>query len=81
MRKHKSLSSPTHSSSTVEEIVNESADDDARACELLVGSSLAKSTPTCMRGLCEIELPVMTFRTQKNLGRRFIGCSKYKVRI
>jgi hypothetical protein len=81
MRKHKSLLSPAHSSSTMEEIASEFADDDARACGLSVGSSLVKSTLACMRRLCGIESPMMTSRTQKNLDRRFIGCGKYKVQI
>jgi hypothetical protein len=79
MRKHKTFSSPAHSSSTMEKIASEFIDDDVRACGLSVGSSSAKSTTACTKCICIIELPVMTSRTQKNLDRRFIGCSKYKV--
>ncbi|XP_059452989.1 uncharacterized protein LOC132183647 [Corylus avellana] len=62
-------------SSTMEKFAGE---DDANGCVLSVGSSPAKSTSTCTKCLCGIESPVMTSRTQKNLGRRFIGCGKYK---
>jgi hypothetical protein len=65
----------------MEEIAREFADDDVRASGLSVGSSSAKSTPVCTRCLCGIESPVKTSRMQKNLGRRFIGCGKYKVQI
>jgi hypothetical protein len=65
----------------MKEIASEFANDDVRASGLLVGSSLAKSTPVRTRCLCGIESPVRTSRTQKNLSRRFIGCGKYKVRI
>jgi hypothetical protein len=59
---------------TTSEFVN----DDVRACEVSVESLSVKSTTTCTKCLCGIELPVMTSRTQKNLGRRFIRCGKYK---
>ena len=65
----------------MEEIASEFADDGVRACGLSVGSSSAKSTLARTRCLCGIESLVMISCTQKNLGRRFIGCGKYKVQI
>ena len=65
----------------MEKTASEFTDDDVRACGVSVGSSLAKSTTACTKCLCGIESPVMTSCMQKNLGRRLIGCGKYKVRI
>jgi hypothetical protein len=65
----------------MEEIACEFADDDVRASGLSVGSSSANSSPVRTRCHCGIESPVRTSRTQKNRGRRFIGCGKFKVRI
>jgi hypothetical protein len=65
----------------MEKIVGEFVDDDVRSCGVLVGSSSVMSTSACTKCLCGIESSMMTSCTQKNFGRRFIGCSKYKVRI
>jgi hypothetical protein len=62
----------------MQKTTSEFANDDVRACEVSVESSSVKSTTTCTKCLCGIESPVMTSRTQKNLGRRFIRCGKYK---
>jgi hypothetical protein len=67
--------------SALEKITSEFTDDDVRACKVSVGSLLAKSTIMCTKCLYEIESPVITSRTQKNLGRGFIRCGKYNKQI
>jgi hypothetical protein len=67
--------------SMMEKTASVLADDDMKAYGVSMGSSSAKSTIAFTKCLCRIELSLMTSRTQKNLGRRFIGCGKYNVQI
>jgi hypothetical protein len=66
----------------MEKVLSDVVDNEVNADGLLVGSLSARSTkssPMRTKCLCKIESSVIISRMKENLGRRFIGCCKYKV--